>query len=41
MIKLTPGKCISPMDIAVISSAGLTKVDVTATPVVRVVVTVN
>jgi molybdopterin molybdotransferase len=38
---LTPGKRISPMDIAVISSAGLTAVDVTATPAVRIVSTGN
>ncbi len=38
---LTPGKRISPMDIAVVSSAGLTAVDVTASPVIRIVSTGN
>jgi len=36
---LTPGKRISPLDIAIIASAGLTCVDVSAAPVVRVIST--
>ena len=36
---LRPGKRITPMDIAVIASAGLAQVDVSASPVVRVIST--
>lgn len=38
---LTPGKLVSPMDIAVIASAGLPHVDVSRSPVVRVISTGN
>jgi len=38
---LRPGKRISPMDIAVIASCGLTSVDVSRTPVIRVISTGN
>ena len=38
---LTPGKRISPMDVAVIASAGLSQVDVSRLPVVRVISTGN
>ena len=38
---LRPGKRISPMDIAVISSCGLTSVDVSRAPVIRVISTGN
>ena len=38
---LAPGKHISPMDIAVIASAGLTSVDVSAPPVIRIISTGN
>lgn len=38
---LKPGKKISPLDIAIIASAGLTDVDVAADPVVRVISTGN
>jgi molybdopterin molybdotransferase len=38
---LTPGKRISPMDIAIIASSGETKVDVAADPVIRVISTGN
>ncbi|MGI9272180.1 MAG: molybdopterin molybdotransferase MoeA [Woeseiaceae bacterium] len=38
---LRPGTRISPMDIAVIASCGLTDVDVSATPTIRVVSTGN
>ena len=36
---LRPGKRITPMDIAVIASAGLAQVDVSASPVVRIIST--
>ena len=38
---LTPGKRISPMDIAIIASCGETEVDVAADPVIRVISTGN
>jgi molybdopterin molybdotransferase len=38
---LTPGKRISPMDIAIIASSGETEVDVAADPVIRVISTGN
>ena len=38
---LVPGKRISPMDIAVIASAGLTHIDASRSPVVRVISTGN
>ncbi len=38
---LQPGKKISPLDIAIIASAGLTEVDVAADPVMRVISTGN
>ena len=38
---LTPGNRVSPMDIAVITSAGLTAVQVAATPTIRVISTGN
>ena len=38
---LTAGKAISPLDIAIIASAGLTEVDVAADPCVRVISTGN
>lgn len=38
---LTPGKRISPMDIAIIASCGLTDVEVSRRPVVRVISTGN
>jgi molybdopterin molybdotransferase len=38
---LRPGKCISPMDIAVITSCGLTEADVSRAPVIRVISTGN
>lgn len=38
---LRPGKRISPMDIAVIASCGLTKIDVSRTPVIRIISTGN
>ena len=38
---LTPGKRISPMDIAIIASCGLTEVEVSRRPVVRVISTGN
>jgi len=38
---LRPGKSISPMDIAVIASCGLTEVDVSRVPVIRVISTGN
>ena len=38
---LRPGKTISPMDIAVIASCGLTNVDVSRAPVIRVISTGN
>lgn len=38
-VLLTPGKVITPLDIAVIASAGLTHVDVARSPVVRLVST--
>lgn len=38
---LTPGKRISAMDIAVIASAGLTDVDVSRSPIIRVISTGN
>ena len=38
---LRPGKRISPMDIAVITSCGLTSVDVSRSPVIRVISTGN
>ncbi len=38
---LTPGKRITPMDVAVIASAGLTAIDVSRTPVIRVISTGN
>ena len=36
---LTPGKCITPLDIAVISSAGLTELAVSRAPVIRIIST--
>jgi molybdopterin molybdotransferase len=36
---LAPGKRISPLDIAVIASAGLTQIEVSASPAVRVITT--
>lgn len=36
---LAPGKCVSPLDIAVISSAGLTSVEVTKAPTIRIIST--
>ena len=36
---LTPGKTVSPLDIAIVASCGLTEVEVAADPVVRVVST--
>lgn len=38
---LSPGKRITPMDIAVIASAGLTEVEVSRAPVIRVISTGN
>lgn len=38
---LRPGKCISPMDIAVIVSCGLTAANVSCAPVIRVISTGN
>ena len=38
---LLPGKRVSPMDIAVIATAGLTHVDVSRSPIVRVISTGN
>ena len=38
---LRPGKRISPMDIAVIASCGLTEVEVSRTPVIRIISTGN
>jgi len=38
---LRPGKCISPMDIAVVASCGLTEVEVSRAPVIRVISTGN
>ena len=38
---LTPGACISAMDIAIISSCGLTEVDVCTAPTIRVISTGN
>ncbi len=38
---LTPGTRISPMDIAIISSCGLTEVDVSTAPTIRVISTGN
>lgn len=38
---LTPGTKISPLDIAIIASAGATKVEVSANPVIRVISTGN
>ncbi len=38
---LAPGKRISPMDIAIIASCGLTEIEVSRTPVVRVISTGN
>ncbi len=38
---LTPGKRISPLDIAIIASCGITEVEVAADPVVRVISTGN
>lgn len=38
---LTPGKRISPMDIAVIASCGLTEIEVSRRPVIRVISTGN
>ena len=38
---LRPGKRISPLDIAVIASCGLTKVEVSRTPVIRIISTGN
>ena len=38
---LTPGKRISPMDIAIIASCGLTEIEVSRRPVVRVISTGN
>lgn len=38
---LTPGKRISPMDIAIIASCGLTEVDVSRNPAIRVISTGN
>ena len=38
---LTPGKTISPLDIAIIASCGLTEVDVSRRPVIRVISTGN
>lgn len=38
---LTPGKRITPMDIAIIASCGLTEVEVSRTPVIRVISTGN
>jgi molybdopterin molybdotransferase len=38
---LTTGKCISPMDIAIIHSAGLTEVAVSRSPTIRVISTGN
>lgn len=38
---LVPGKRVSPMDIAVIASAGLTHVDASRTPIMRVISTGN
>jgi molybdopterin molybdotransferase len=38
---LTPGTRISPMDIAIITSCGLTEVDVSAAPTIRVISTGN
>lgn len=38
---LTPGKCVSPLDIAVIASCGETQVDVAKDPVIRVISTGN
>lgn len=38
---LRPGKQISPMDIAVIASCGLTRVDVSRMPVIRIISTGN
>ena len=36
---LRPGKCITPMDIAVIASAGLAQVEVSASPAIRIIST--
>jgi molybdopterin molybdotransferase len=36
---LVPGKCVSPLDIAVISSAGLTSVEATQAPTIRIIST--
>ena len=38
---LTPGARISPMDIAIIASCGLTEVEVSAAPIIRVISTGN
>ena len=38
-VLLSPGKTISPLDIAVIASAGLTQVDVARAPVIRIIST--
>ena len=38
---LKTGKCITPMDIAIISSAGLTEVEVSRLPAIRVISTGN
>jgi molybdopterin molybdotransferase len=38
---LTPGKRISPLDIAIIASCGVTEIDVAADPVIRVISTGN
>jgi molybdopterin molybdotransferase len=38
---LRPGKCISPMDVAVIASCGLPRVEVSRTPVIRIISTGN
>jgi molybdopterin molybdotransferase len=38
---LRPGKRISPMDIAVIASCGLTEIEVSGTPVIRIISTGN